>query len=29
MLHFNKITEIEGIDNTNWQDCHGKTNLKS
>ena len=29
MLHFNKITEIEGIDNTNGQDCHGKTNLKS
>ena len=29
MLYYNKITEKEGIDKTNGQDCHGKTNLKS
>ena len=29
MLHYNKITEKEGIDKTNGQDCHGKTNFKS
>ena len=27
-LYYNKITEKEGIDKTNGQDCHGKTNLK-
>ena len=27
-LYYNKITEKEGIDKTNRQDCHGKTNLK-
>ena len=27
MLYYNKITEKEGIDKTNGQDCHGKTNL--
>ena len=29
MLYYNKITEKEGINKTNGQDCHGKTNLKS
>ena len=29
MLYYNKITEKQGIDKTNGQDCHGKTNLKS
>ena len=29
MLYCNKIKEKEGIDKTNAQDCHGKTNLKS
>ena len=29
MLYYNKIAEKEGIDKTNGQDCHGKTNLKS
>ena len=28
MLYYNKITEKEGIDKTNGQDCHGKTNIK-
>ena len=28
MLYYNKITEKEGIDKTNGQDCHGKTNSK-
>ena len=29
MLHYNKITEKEGIDKTNGKYCHGKANLKS
>ena len=29
MLYYNKLTEKEGADKTNGQDCHGKANLKS
>ena len=29
MLHYNKITEKEGIDKTNGKYCHGEANLKS
>ena len=28
MLYYNEITEKEGIDNTNSENCHGKTNFK-
>ena len=28
-MYYNKITEKEGIDKKNGQDCHWKTNLKS
>ena len=28
MLYYNKRREKEGIDKTNGQDCHEKTNLK-